>query len=117
MALNYILIAKRIKHYRAVKHISQEELAERADVSSVFISQVETAKKKPSLETLVKIAAALDVTADNLLIGNQKISLNYLEPEIVNILADCSNYEKSVIIDMIAATKKSLRDNKALLIR
>lgn len=115
MVLDYKFIAKRIKHYRDVKHISQEELAEYANVSSVFISQVETAKKKPSLETLVKIAAALDVTADSLLFGNQKQTQNDLEPEIKKILADCSNYEKSILLDVIEATKQSLRNNKSLL--
>jgi len=43
-----------------------EELAERSGLSNGFVSEIERGKKLPSLDTLVKIAAALQVTLNDL---------------------------------------------------
>lgn len=50
------------------KHISQAVLAEWIDMS-VVISHIEAAKKRASLETLIRIAEAFGVTVDQLLNG------------------------------------------------
>ena len=47
-----------------------EELAEIADLSTVYISYIENAKRKPSLESLIKISNALEITIDELLYGD-----------------------------------------------
>lgn len=43
--------------------ISQEELAHRAEVHRSFIARLEVAKTQPSLAVLVRIAAALETNA------------------------------------------------------
>ena len=40
---------------------SQEKLAEKADLSTVFISRIERGKESPSVDNLVRIAKALGV--------------------------------------------------------
>jgi transcriptional regulator with XRE-family HTH domain len=60
------LLAKRIQHLRVKRGMTQERLAEAAKVSAVFISMVETAKTRPSLKFLYKIAAVLDVKVADL---------------------------------------------------
>ena len=70
MPINYSLIGIRIKETRNQQGISAEELAELADLSSVYISYIENAKRKPSLESLIKICNALGITLDELLYGN-----------------------------------------------
>lgn len=49
-------IAKRRKEL----HLSQEQLAEKADISQTHISKIELGKDNPSLDLLERIAAALD---------------------------------------------------------
>ena len=61
---DYRLIALRVKEYRIAKQMSQAMLAEHADLSTPFISYIETAKKKASLNSLWRIACALDTTVD-----------------------------------------------------
>ena len=46
---------------------SQEKLAEKSGLSTVFISRVERGKESPSVDSLVKIAKALGVRAHELL--------------------------------------------------
>lgn len=60
-------IGRRIQSYREIVKMSQEELAEILDLSPNYISAIERGIKTPSLEVFVKIANALQVSADPLL--------------------------------------------------
>ena len=68
---DYSLIALRVKEYRTAKQMSQAELAEHTDMSTPFISYIETAKKKASLKSLWRIAQALGTTVDAFLYANE----------------------------------------------
>lgn len=68
--MNYILLGKKIRERRKEKKYTLEQLAEKLDVSTTFIGQIERAKGKPSLETLVKIANVLEISTDSLLFGD-----------------------------------------------
>ena len=67
----YELIAANIKKYRKEAQITQAELAERSNYSHEFIRRIEApnGKKYFSLNTLVKIADALDIKVEKLLKG------------------------------------------------
>ena len=94
--------------------ISQAELAELTNLSVGYISHIETGKKKASLEVLVRVSEALNVTVDRLLLGNQSHDNVSYSPELKELLSDCSNYEKAVIIDTARSVKRSLRNNIGL---
>lgn len=51
-----------IRKYRKEKKIKQKVLAEKADISATYLSDVELGRKNPSITTLGKIASALGVT-------------------------------------------------------
>jgi len=50
--MDYILLGRNIAKARTKNGLTQEQLAEKTDVSTVFISQIETSVRKPSLETV-----------------------------------------------------------------
>jgi transcriptional regulator with XRE-family HTH domain len=52
---------KNIKNLRAHRQYSQADLAERADISITFLSNIERGLKFPKPEILSKIAESLDV--------------------------------------------------------
>lgn len=62
-------IGLKISYYRKFRGYTQEELAERAGVSTTFIGMVEAPNlyKAPSMKTLYAIATALDVPVYKLL--------------------------------------------------
>lgn len=60
-------LGKAIAFRRNGLELSQEELAERAGVHRTYISQLERDLKSPTVDTLRKIAAALDVRASKLI--------------------------------------------------
>lgn len=62
-------IGDRLRAARRASGLTQEQLAEKLDLSSLFLSYVECGQKGMSLQTLEKICRTLDVTADYLLLG------------------------------------------------
>lgn len=56
-----------VKEMRKARGLSQEALADEAQLDRTFISQLETGAKQPSLTTIFRIAAALQSEASNLL--------------------------------------------------
>ena len=65
-------LANRIKELRDRKGISQEELAHRAGLSRTGMGFLETGKRWPRLDTLMKVADGLNITVDELLKGLHK---------------------------------------------
>ena len=57
----------RIKEARKKQKLTQEQLAERLDVSVEFIGQIERGLKLPSMQVFVKLIETLNVSADYLL--------------------------------------------------
>ena len=64
-----IEIGKRIRAEREKKGWSREAFAERLNMSSSFVYDLEHGKSGPSNETLIALSDILDVTTDTLLFG------------------------------------------------
>jgi transcriptional regulator with XRE-family HTH domain len=60
------LLGETLRTLRAKASFTQEALAEKADLSAIFISRIERGKESPSLDSLVKIARALKVRVRDL---------------------------------------------------
>jgi quercetin dioxygenase-like cupin family protein len=63
-------VGERIRELRQQKGFSLRKVAEKSNLSSSLISQIETAKVDPSLSTMRKIAVALDVPLFYLVLDN-----------------------------------------------
>ncbi len=69
--MDYYEIGQRIRKYRKALGMSQEQLAERADISVTHMSHIETGNTKLSLQVLVDIADALGESTDIILFGSK----------------------------------------------
>ena len=56
-----------VKFYRKKLEISQEKLAELADLSTNYIGDIERKKRKVTIDTIEKIALALNIAPADLL--------------------------------------------------
>ena len=63
----YKALGMRIRAQRKQMKITQEELAERAEISNSFMGHIERGTRKASLDTFVKICNALRVSPNLLL--------------------------------------------------
>ena len=57
-------VAKNLKRLRREKSISQEELADKADINRNYVGMIERSENAASVDTLEKLAGALDVEPD-----------------------------------------------------
>jgi transcriptional regulator with XRE-family HTH domain len=62
--------SQNLKAQRERRGLTQASLGRRADMSAAMISHFETGQRSPSLESLVKLADALDSSVD-MLLGRQ----------------------------------------------
>lgn len=62
-----LAVSARIKYLRLTKSMSQEDLALRAEINPAYFGQVERGLKCPTIDTLYKIATALDISLSELL--------------------------------------------------
>ena len=99
--MDFILLGKRIRDERLLLRLTIEQLAERTDKSSNFVGQIERGDRKPSIETLVKIANALGTTADNLLKDNISANEDGVIREINTLLYSMDDTGKKFILDVI----------------
>ena len=110
MNIDYGSIGDRIRYIRTQKGMSQEELAEFADVSPVYISNVERGEKSVSLKVVIAVANALNVTADTLLIDSITALSEKRNGQEFGVLCDCSKEENDILLRCMSALKAILRE-------
>lgn len=109
MELDYKDIGLRIKAYRKSLGLSQQRLAEMSNQEPSNVSHIERGATKLSLPTLVNIANALHVTADDLLCGSVPAASAAYDKEAAQILEGCSHRERKIILGTMRTLKEQLK--------
>lgn len=104
--MNYYEIGQRIRKYRKAMGLSQEQLAEKTDISVTHMSHIETGNTKLSLPVLVSMANALGVQTDDLLCDVYK-DKGRIQGEIAELLNACDERELKILLDIMRAAKSS----------
>ena len=112
MAIDSTEIGKRIKQFRLKKELSQEELGERIGVSRKHLSKIEVGERAPTLDLVILIANALDVSADDLLVDNLKHTSSAVGKELHAILQDCHPAKKEMLIRILKFMKELFTEYK-----
>lgn len=105
--MDYYKIGQRIRKIRKAHGFSQEELAEKINISTTHMSHIETGNTKLSLPVFVELAAALDVRTDDLLESNTTTTSAVME-EVSAVLERCTAQEAKIILDIVKAAKLSM---------
>ena len=100
--VDYQRLGQRVRRARIRLNLTQEVLAEKVGVSIPTISHIETGTNKVSLELFIKIARALNVTPDELIMDSvPKLTAFYMK-DIQEELKDCSPAEYQFLTSMLA---------------
>ena len=65
--MDYEKLGVRVRQQRVLNRLTQEQLAEKAGVSSSFIGHIERGEKKASVETVVALCNAMNISPSVLL--------------------------------------------------
>lgn len=102
-------LGENIRKYRKELGLTQEELAKRVDAIQTDIHRWEAGKVTPSIESLKKLAKALNVSVDSFLFTErEKKHLKIADKEFLDKLIDIdklSPADRTTIANMIDALK------------
>lgn len=93
--------ARQIKLLRIKYDMTQEELAEKLEVSPKYISAVETNAKKPSLTFYKDVANFFKVTFDYLFIDSLNVKKNIIVDSVVLRMNYLNEDEQKYILKMV----------------
>lgn len=106
-------LGQRIRLLRENLGISQEKLAEKANLNTSFVGQIERGGKKPTLETLEKIVNALDISFEELFAFERDL-IKHKDTLIANKIAfelhGRSQDEQEAVLSLVKQILK-FRDN------
>lgn len=99
--MNNVKIGQRIQEIRKERNMTREDLAEKAEISSKFVYEIEMGKKGLSAESVSKITQALSTSSDYLLTGKGEKNLREFET--------ISHMEKKQLERVIRAVQEFLK--------
>ncbi len=101
MNIDYKLIGGRIKAERNRRGLTQENLAEKLDVSVGYVSQIERGVTKISLDTLAEISNVLKCDIAKLITGTVIGGENYMSAELNEYYASLDKRDRQLLSDFI----------------
>lgn len=104
--MDFEQIGARIRDRRNELGMTQEQLAEKVNVSDVFIGAIERANSKASVETLVKLASVLNMNMDYLLLGT---TVNNIDAHFADILKSLPKDRQKLYIELCEAIAIKLK--------
>lgn len=99
--MDFFALGRRIRTERQKRHYSQAALAEKLDVSTNFIGQIERGDRKPSLDTLVNICNEYGTSLDYLLSDSIDSDTDPLITDIKQHLQKFSHEELLFVYNVI----------------
>ena len=97
--LDYSAIGKRIRQRRTALEYTQIVLAEKVEISSQHMSNIENGKAKVSMELMTRIAKALNCTVDELIHGTLGNDNAYTD-QVSRIIGVCDEEHKLLILEI-----------------
>ena len=107
MNIDYVAIGERIRKQRKLLNLTQQQLAEKSDLSDTNISHIERGATKLSLPSLISIANALDTTTDYLLMDVVNNSEIMFKKEFSELLKNCSVSDYKLLYNICKAALNS----------
>ena len=99
----------RLKNLRNQANYTQEELAELADISSVYLGEVERGKKVIGLDKFINIVKALGVSADYVLCNELPSGEPYIFDDITEKLKKLTPKQRKTAIDILDGYLKNIQ--------
>lgn len=98
--MDYRMLGEKIKKERLNRGLTQEDLAEKANLSVSFMGQIERGERKLSVDTLEKIGNTMGTSFDYLLQSNHRVEHDAGLDELLYTLRGRTQDEIRMVIDV-----------------
>jgi len=99
--IDYKELGRRIRAERRKQDLTQEKLAEMAEISDSFMGHIERGGRTLSIETLAKLANALNLSIEYIICGEYNYQPGMLPSEVHDALAKMSGSQRKVFMSMM----------------
>ena len=103
-------IGAKIKQYRKAAKLSQSQLAEMIGISTKYVSVLERSSKPPSLETLINIANALNVSTDLLLCDTLNVQFDIKQTLLGEKFSGLTKKEQTKVLAVIDVLIEQIKE-------
>lgn len=94
-----------IKTARQNKDYTREQLAEKINISSRYLTSIENEHKKPSYDILYKLIRELGIPADSIFYPEMKLNLSKKE-QLIHVISQCDEHNIEVLFSTVATLLK-----------
>ena len=106
--MNRATLGKKLREVRVQKGYTQQALAERAELGSVYVGEIERGIKMPSLNSFIKIIEALGVSADYILRDELPSGQSYIYDALTEKLQNLTPKQRKTAADILDAYLRNI---------
>ena len=101
MPLDYAAIGGRLQARRKEPGITQEDAAERAGITVVYLSKIENGRVHPTLDLLDRLCCVLEYDLARAFTGVQTTSPDYGQEQVLRLFNACAPRVKPVVLHLL----------------
>jgi transcriptional regulator with XRE-family HTH domain len=102
VTVDYKVFGKQIAKRRKVLNLTQEEIADKAGVTTTHVRNIERAHTRCSIDVMCRLCTALEVTPDYLFLGALKSADEDLMATVTASLRLCDKKQLKLVAALIA---------------
>jgi transcriptional regulator with XRE-family HTH domain len=101
VAESKLLVGRRIRSLRKLRDFSQEQLAEKADISSKYLGEIERGRSNLTIDIMERLAAALEVSIVDFFESQHESNRAILKQEIQSLIKGANDKELKTIFRVL----------------
>ncbi len=108
----YAVLGRRVREERRAAKLTLEDMAHRAQISSSFLSYIESGRRKASLGTVEKLARALGLDPGDLLTSKEQAAADpaaQAARQFSSLVRNCDAGQTRAILDVARAAAGAIR--------
>lgn len=104
--IDYELIGNKVKLLRIKQNLTQDQLAEMIDITTVYLSRIENGHAKPSLEIYSSLCQALHCDLSYIFGGVTVEAPDYQCEKVLELFHSCAPKVKTVALNLLRDLSK-----------
>ena len=101
-----ILLGKRIRYLRRVKELSQENLAEKANISAKYLGEIERGQANLTIDVTEQLAAALKIEMTELFDYQHEADSKHIKSRINTLIKEADSDDLKLIYRILKSVMK-----------
>ena len=97
-----------LRNAREKRNYRREQIAERAEISPRFLAAIESGRRKPSLDVLIRLVNAIGASFDEIL-APQMITDSEIVDRIRRLVPQCSQRDQELLLALIDITTSLIK--------